>query len=330
MYTRTYRPSEVIEALNVYNTVHSFRVASKIVGISKSTIQRWWGSLRVVFKRQDRRKKRKKRASIFPNLPLRITSMFASSSSLRFRTLKEIQGVLHKDYPEDKAPSISWIHRLLHTCRVSRRRFSISKIASNDQLRMDLLNKAFDQAMSVLKDNEIVCIDETHLCNIGNPIYGYFPKGQVPTQVSFPKRLGVSIIVGIHPSGVVAIHKQAKAFNKEAFLHFLENDLLPSLPSSTKAILMDNVAFHKSKEVRDLLESKNLMPLFIPPYSPRCNPIEEVFAWMKRHFRNLDQALPFDHRVEESIRVLNLYKDIVPYYKHTRDHVLKLCPRSGL
>jgi transposase len=97
--------------------------------------------------------------------------------------------------------------------------------------------------------------------------------------------------------------------------------LLPNLPKTTKVILMDNVSFHHSKDVSLLLRNNNLQPLFIPPYTPRCNPIEEVFSVMKSYFRSYNDDVTFDKKIELSFLKINLYKDIVKHYNHTRRYV---------
>ena len=53
-----------------------------------------------------------------------------------------------------------------------------------------------------------------------------------------------------------------------------------------------------SREVRDLLQHHNIEALYIPPYSPRCNPIEEVFSLLKRKFRTIFMSA---NNLEESI-----------------------------
>jgi transposase len=134
--------------------------------------------------------------------------------------------------------------------------------------------------------------------------------------------------MAIHPNGVVDHKMIPKAFDKVSFLQALEQ-FVPKLPSQTKAILMDNVSFHRSYDVVNFLKSKGLVPLYIPPYSPRCNPIEEVFSLLKRNFRNLELTEQFNERIKVSIQDLNLYKDMTPYYRHTRQYVAE-CQTSGL
>jgi transposase len=44
---------------------------------------------------------------------------------------------------------------------------------------------------------------------------------------------------------------------------------------------MDNLSAHKGEEVRELVEERGCQVLFLPPYSPDLNPIEEAFSKIK-------------------------------------------------
>lgn len=44
MFTKTYKASEIRKALDCYTRYNSFRKVSRMIGISKSTIHRWWNS----------------------------------------------------------------------------------------------------------------------------------------------------------------------------------------------------------------------------------------------------------------------------------------------
>ena len=46
-------------------------------------------------------------------------------------------------------------------------------------------------------------------------------------------------------------------------------------------VVMDNLSAHKSEEVRQLIEGRGCEVLFLPPYSPDYNPIEEAFSKIK-------------------------------------------------
>jgi transposase len=45
--------------------------------------------------------------------------------------------------------------------------------------------------------------------------------------------------------------------------------------------VMDNLTAHKGERVRDLIEGRDCQLLYLPPYSPDFNPIEEAFAKLK-------------------------------------------------
>ena len=55
--------------------------------------------------------------------------------------------------------------------------------------------------------------------------------------------------------------------NKQVFMEWLKSSLLPSLEQGV-SLVMDNVAFHKSKEIIELVQSFFIKIIFLPPYSP--------------------------------------------------------------
>lgn len=239
-----------------------------------------------------------------------------------FNTLKDIQQTLKIKHSIE--PSLSTIHRVLKQCKVSRRRFNMCSVNPKMPCDMNTLFLNFKTTLEQFKDHQIVCLDETAFCNIGNASYSYFPKGKQPIQHFVPKRSKFSALMAIHPTGVISSCLQPSAFNKSSFIEALKG-FIPKLPPQTKAVLMDNVSFHKSAEVVKLFESHKIIPLYIPP---RCNPIEEVFSVLKRSFRNLSYDQDFKERVMTSIQYLNLYKDLSPYYKHTREYVQMVCRQT--
>ena len=56
---------------------------------------------------------------------------------------------------------------------------------------------------------------------------------------------------------------------------------------------MDNLSSHKSDEVREIIEAAGAMLLYLPPYSPDFNPIEQAFAKLKAHLRKAaERSIP--------------------------------------
>lgn len=76
-------------------------------------------------------------------------------------------------------------------------------------------------------------------------------------------------------------------------------DFIRTLPEDCpKNILMDNVSFHKSLCVRDEIHRRHMTAIYVPPYSPKYNPIEYVFAYIKQRMRRFVDAhgpLPCNH-----------------------------------
>jgi transposase len=70
------------------------------------------------------------------------------------------------------------------------------------------------------------------------------------------------------------------------FNNWLETQLLPSLPKNS-VLVLDNARFHKSAKTKELVEQAGCHLLFLPPYSPDLNPIENYWAILKSKVRNL-------------------------------------------
>lgn len=66
----------------------------------------------------------------------------------------------------------------------------------------------------------------------------------------------------------------------EAFSLYVERFLCPSLERG-QIVVMDNLQVHKMRRVRELIESCGCQLVFLPPYSPDYNPIEEAFSKTK-------------------------------------------------
>ena len=70
----------------------------------------------------------------------------------------------------------------------------------------------------------------------------------------------------------------------EVFETYLERFLVPSLQAG-QVMIMDNLSSHKGSRVRQLIEERGCQLVYLPPYSPDFNPIEEAFAKIKALLR---------------------------------------------
>lgn len=110
----------------------------------------------------------------------------------------------------------------------------------------------------------------------------WFPKGKQRIIPTYGKHEGVKL-VGIpdYETGHVYVEEHKK-YDAEVFLQFLKN-VLSQYPEGKIAIILDNTKLHHAKLLKEFLEENrnHLELVFLPPYSPNLNKIEELWGWLK-------------------------------------------------
>ena len=74
--------------------------------------------------------------------------------------------------------------------------------------------------------------------------------------------------------------------NGEMFLAWVREGLVPTLQKDDW-VIMDNLATHKVQGVREAIEAAGARLLYLPPYSPDFNPIENMWGKIKQILRRL-------------------------------------------
>ena len=72
--------------------------------------------------------------------------------------------------------------------------------------------------------------------------------------------------------------------NRSAFLAYVSRVLVPELKPGD-VVILDNLPAHKGSRVREAIEAAGASLLYLPPYSPDFNPIENAFAKLKALLR---------------------------------------------
>jgi transposase len=72
--------------------------------------------------------------------------------------------------------------------------------------------------------------------------------------------------------------------NGRSFRAYVEQVLLPTLQPGD-VVILDNLGSHKGQVIRRILRAAGAKLLFLPPYSPDLNPIEQAFAKLKTLLR---------------------------------------------
>jgi transposase len=104
--------------------------------------------------------------------------------------------------------------------------------------------------------------------------------------LEYPTRLrgGRLFIAGLRCDGLVAPCVFDGAINGEAFVAYVEQVLAPTLRRGD-IVIMDRLGSHKVAGVREAIEGAGARLLYLPPYSPDLNPIEQAFAKLKALLR---------------------------------------------
>jgi transposase len=74
---------------------------------------------------------------------------------------------------------------------------------------------------------------------------------------------------------------------RQIFETYVETQLAPTL-SPGDGVILDNLPAHKSEKAAQCLKQKGAWFLFLPPYSPDLNPIEQAFSQIKSHLRKAE------------------------------------------
>lgn len=87
--------------------------------------------------------------------------------------------------------------------------------------------------------------------------------------------------------GIIYSTIKKGSFDGDSFAGFLRG-LLPNMnpyPGPCSVLVMDNCQIHHIEEVEELCHEHGVRLLYLPPYSPDLNPIEECFSFVKAYIR---------------------------------------------
>ncbi|KAF0096570.1 MAG: putative transposase for insertion sequence element [bacterium] len=115
--------------------------------------------------------------------------------------------------------------------------------------------------------------------------YGRAPRGQrLVAAVPHGHWKTSTFLAALRHDAITAPCVIDGPINGETFAAYVEQFLAPTL-SPGDIVVMDNLGSHKGPSVRKAIEDAGAQLLFLPPYSPDLNPIEQVFAKLKALLR---------------------------------------------
>ena len=131
----------------------------------------------------------------------------------------------------------------------------------------------------------LVFIDETWTKTNMAPLRGWGTIGErLRAHVPHGHWKTLTFLAGLRCDGLTAPCVFDGPIDGASFLRYVEQFLAPSLKPGD-IVIMDNLGSHKGNAIRERIRAAGARLLFLPPYSPDLNPIEQVFSKLKHLLR---------------------------------------------
>lgn len=141
---------------------------------------------------------------------------------------------------------------------------------------------------SRLAPERLVFIDETWAKTNMSRTHGWSRRGDVlNAKVPHGHWKTMTFLAALRHDRITAPFVIDGPINGESFAVYVEQVLAPTLQPGD-IVVMDNLGSHKSDQIRQILKRHGARRLFLPPYSPDLNPIEQVFSKLKRLLRKAE------------------------------------------
>lgn len=111
----------------------------------------------------------------------------------------------------------------------------------------------------------------------GTRAYGFKP---------YYKRENLTLVGAIGLKGFLGGLTFTGGINGQIFRFFIEQILVPSLWPGAN-VVMDNLPAHKVEGIREMIESVGASVIYLSPYSPDFNPIENAWSKLKQYLRSV-------------------------------------------
>jgi hypothetical protein len=141
---------------------------------------------------------------------------------------------------------------------------------------------------------EVGCIDRAGLVFVDEmgthtslaPLYAYSPIGERAFfEIPGNRGKNTTLLTSLHQEGIGPSMAVEGATTARVFETYVKRLLVPFLHPG-QVVVMDNLGAHRLKRVRELIEARGCELIYLPPYSPDLNPIEEAFAKVKHILRS--------------------------------------------
>lgn len=256
-------------ALHIYSLYYSLRKTATLLQVSHSTISRW-------LKNQSRKQYTKRSNSVYKSEAI-VETIKLTIQNDPFISISKLKILIQESININVSKEL--IRIAIFRIGLSKKK---ARFYGEPSYLKEKTNIFIERRDAYIKQNRrFLSIDETSFGRNGINTYGYSKKGNpLYIKKKQPRINTVSSVCCAYSDGTFVKKNIQGSFNTERFSDFLNN--LDT--KKNDVILMDNVRFHHSKIVQELLKQKKVDVLFVPPYSPWFNPIELCFSIVKREY----------------------------------------------
>jgi transposase len=166
--------------------------------------------------------------------------------------------------------------------------------------------------------SRLVFIDETWIKTNMAPLRGWGARSKrLLASVPYGSWKTMTFLAALRHDRIEAPWVLDGPINGEAFKTYVEKELLKTLKPGD-IVVIDNLGSHKNKAIRQLIRDAGAHLIFLPPYSPDLNPIEQVFAKTK-HFMRKAMARTAEGAIKHLAEVLEMVsaKECANYLKNS-------------
>ena len=159
------------------------------------------------------------------------------------------------------------------------------RAAEQDRPDVAAQRQQWRDAQAALDPERLVFLDETWAATNMARRYGRAPVGErLVCAVPHGHWKTTTFLAGLRLGGLTCPLVIDGAVNGDLFVAYVEQHLVPSLRPGD-VVVMDNLSSHKRVAVRRAIEGAGCRLLYLPPYSPDFNPIEQAFSKLKALLR---------------------------------------------
>jgi transposase len=235
-------------------------------------------------------------------------------------TLEELQ----RRYEEERGihVSLGTLFNLLKRLNITRKKktfYDPKKNTPEAQLEKEL----YKQNLEAIPEEKRFYADETGCYLNMTPLYGRsFCGKRAHDEKPTCRGETVNTVSILSEDGLKAEFHYKQALTAELFIVYLIIFVLPIMKDN-QTLILDRHPAHCAKIVKNFLKQNNIKYLYLPPYSPELNPIEEAFSKVKQYIKK-QKARTVDTLIEAINNGINTVtrNDITGYIKHAYEFLM--------